>query len=308
MKRTIYSLICFLISANFLLAQNPIIFRPGPGANNGSDEGNLSGGKDAWTYEGDPTTNYGDYVSIQALPISNCNSTSCSAFIQFDLSTLPAAVDSVFLVFKHASHTAYCLSGCDANFYFARITQAWNEMTIDYTNIPTKDTAFYGPINITFPNDFGERKYDITNTYSLWKSGSAPNYGMTIYSTTIACNNAAVFFSVSSSDDTSATNRPYLKIYESITGIQNNKASGFNLQCLPNPASDLLHLNFNLKNSEYVKIQLFDLTGRMVFDKESIMNEGPQAFSIPLTAFESGLYFYCLSTKDGCVSGKVMKN
>ncbi len=196
MKRAAFLLVSFFIITNFLYSQNLIIFRPGPGANNGHDEGTLSAGKDAWVYEGEPTTNYGTTPYVQALPISNCNNRHCAAFIRFDLDSLPSDVDSVFLTFNHYPHTTYCYSGCNADFYFAALTQPWDEMTINYTNIPAKNTAFYGPINIVFPNDVGERQYDITNMYSLWKSGTVPNYGMTIYSSTVTCNNAAVYFNV----------------------------------------------------------------------------------------------------------------
>ena len=118
MKQILYSLAFLLITSHAAFAQDTIIFRPGPGANDSTDQGGLTGGKDVWVYEGDPASNFGTTPYIEALPISNCNATHTSAFIQFDLSTLPANVDSAFVVFNHYSHTTYCYSGCDANFYF----------------------------------------------------------------------------------------------------------------------------------------------------------------------------------------------
>jgi hypothetical protein len=131
----------------------------------------LTGGKDAFVYEGDPGLNYGTNAVVEALPISNCNATHCEAFMQFDLSTLPADVESVHLVVKHAPHTTYCYSGCAADFYFAILTGAWDEMTINYNNFPARGDDFYGPVPISFPNDFGTVEYDITDAYIAWKSG-----------------------------------------------------------------------------------------------------------------------------------------
>ena len=307
MNRAALLLISFFIFTNFLSSQNPIIFRPGPGANDGNDEGTLSAGKDAWVYEGESTTNFGTTPSIQALPISNCNNTHCAAFIRFDLYSLPLDVDSVFLTFNHNPHTTYCYSGCDADFYFAALTQPWDETTINYTNIPAKDIAFYGPINITFPNDFGERQYDITNMYSLWKSGTVPNYGMTIYSSTVACNNAAVFFSVSSSDDTSATKKPFLKIYSLNTGIKDAISGIPECKLFPSPATDHADLQFTLKNSQNVKFQLIDLTGRVLYTRDYKLSGGAQKLNVPLNNIGPGMLMYNLSTADWAVSGKFVK-
>jgi|GEM_PF-1634236 len=210
-KRTVVLIAFLVLGMCQVLAQSPIIFRPGPGLNDGTDQGGIAGGKDAFVYQGATTTNYGDDPQLVALPISDCNATHFVGYIQFDLTSLPAVVDSVFVVFKHYPETSYCYSGCNADFYFARVLAPWNEMTINYDNQPAHDTAFYGPVNISFPNDFGERAYNITSAYNLWKSGTVQNYGMAIYSTTITCNNAAISFDVHSSDDTA--NRPYLKIY-----------------------------------------------------------------------------------------------
>jgi len=304
--KTFLHLILLLIISAATFAQTPIIFRPGPGNNDGSDEGGLTGGKDAWAYEGDPAVNYGSYVSIQALPISNCNATHCVAFMQFDLSTLPADVESVYLGVKHAPHTVACYSGCTADFYFAVLTQAWDEMTINYNNFPARGDDIFGPVSITFPNDFGTMEYDITDAYTDWKNGTTPNYGFTIYSPTITCNNAAVFFSVASSDDVEETNRPYLKIIESVTGIE-NRAAKINCKVFPNPASDALNMVFTLGSSQTVGFRLTDLAGRTVYSTEKMLKSGEQKINMPLTDIQPGLLFYTLITAEGSVTGKVVK-
>ncbi|HEU4718079.1 MAG TPA: DNRLRE domain-containing protein, partial [Bacteroidia bacterium] len=215
----------FLLSAALLAAfsvtaqQNITVYQPGPGMNDSTDQGGLNGGKDTWDYDGMPGSNYAQDIYFYATPISNCNQTHVRCYIQFDLSTLPFNPDSVFFGVTHYDHTSYCYSNCDADFYFHAITSPWYEQTLTYYNTPSIDTAFYGPINITFPNSFGQREYNITAMYNLWKDGVVPNYGFEIESNTVGCNNAAVMFYAHSSDDTSAAARPYLKVYSSATGV-----------------------------------------------------------------------------------------
>jgi hypothetical protein len=211
-------LLCtFLVTAVCLLsivhlAQSEIIFRPGPGLNDGTDNGSANGGKDSWVYGDPPDINYGVDPYVLGSPVSNCNSAMFKAYIQFDLSTLPANVSQVFLGVTHFPHINYCYSNCNADFYFYPVSEPWNEMTLTYANSPLEAAAVYGPINITFPNDFGNKEYDITSIYRAWKDNSVPNHGLAIYSPTIGCNNACVSFSVHSSDAAEENNRPYLKI------------------------------------------------------------------------------------------------
>jgi hypothetical protein len=182
-------------------------------------------------------------------------------------------------------------------------------MGMTYATQPSHDTAFYGPINITFPNNFGVREYNITSAYSLWRSEQAPNYGMAIYSTTVDCNNAAVFFSVSSSDDTIVTERPYLKVYpHNITGVENTLQSNVNLVVYPNPAIEKASLEFTLAEMQQVKCWVYDLNGRAVFSTESIMPKGFNKISIPMSDLAPGLYIYDLTMKEGVVSGKLLRN
>jgi hypothetical protein len=196
-------------------ATSEIIFKPGPGKNDGSDNGSISGGKDTTVSGSTPTQNYGTATSMAGSPQSNCNPAQGKAYIQFDVSSLPSNVQQVFLGATHIPHTTYCYSNCNADFYFYPVAQSWNEMALTYNTMPSEGAAVYGPINIMFPNNFGTREYDITTIYKNWKNGSVPNHGLAIYSPTVGCNNAAVIFNVHTSDDTDPNVRPYLRILSS---------------------------------------------------------------------------------------------
>ena len=160
---------------------------------------------DSWVYGADnttSTTNNGASTSLLGYPISNCNTANAVAYIRFDLTSFPETVSKVNLVVNHLPHTTYCYSNCEADFYFYPVLEPWDEMTITYNNQPALGTEpVYGPIHISFPNDLGQQKYDITNIYRQWKSGTIPNYGLGIYSPTVGCNNAAVMFRVASSEN-----------------------------------------------------------------------------------------------------------
>lgn len=213
MKKTIL-ILTILVFVFKLNAQTDSIlfFQPGSGLNDGSDQGGISGGKDVYTNEYFPSQNFAEDSLLIALPISNCNNTQMRTFIQFDLTYLPTIVDSVVVGFTHRQHDI-CYSNCEADFYFAAINQPWDETIVNYNNMPTYGAPFYGPINISVPNNYGVKEYDITAMYNQWKNGTIANHGFAIYSTTVGCNNGCAMFLAHSSDDTIQAKRPYLKIY-----------------------------------------------------------------------------------------------
>jgi hypothetical protein len=217
MKKLLYVffavMLCLLPFISY--AQSGIIFRPGPGLNDGTDDGSINAGKDTWVYGNETGTNYGLDPYILGSPVSDCNPATFMAYIQFNLSTLPIDVQQVFLGVTHLPHTSYCYSNCNADFYFYPVNQPWGERTLTYNNAPSEGSAVYGPINISFPNDFGNMEYDITTIYRNWQNNSVPNHGLAIHSPTVGCNNAAVIFYVASSDDPEESRRPYLRIIPS---------------------------------------------------------------------------------------------
>lgn len=291
-----------------------MVFRPAPGLNDSTDFGGINGGMDVLVQQPYPNTNYKDHTWMYAVPISNCNSTHASAYIRFDVSTLPKNVDSVFVGFTHHEHTSYCYSNCNADFYFHRVTQRWYENVITYADQPASDTAFYGPINISFPNNFGNREYDITGTYRLWRDSVVDNFGMVIQSPTVGCNNAAVGFYAASSDDTTDTVRPYLRIYYKIdtghvdttvaVGLVNTDAK---VKLYPNPANTETHVLMPVQQPGNGWYAVTDMAGRVLLRKDIYWQQGANTVTIPLLNLETGIYLYILQTPDGIYKGKLLK-
>lgn len=213
MKNILLAFAIFTL-AQVAFSQTIIRFSPGPGKNDGSDEGGLNAGKDAFVYDEQYTTNYGTSTIVITNPISTCNQTNVQAFLKFDLSTLPENVDSVFLGFYMHAYNNYCYSNCDNNFDLRYITSPWNELTLNWNNKPPAGVPFSDTIRITFPYNGGWLRFNITDAYKSWKSGTITNEGFTIFPIDGFCNNACVSFATFSSDYTDdTTSRPYLEIF-----------------------------------------------------------------------------------------------
>lgn len=303
MKPIILLLIMTMTSFQLTSQTQTIIFQPGPGLNDGFDDGSIEKGKDGYTYLDNPNTNYGTGNSITTLPISTCNDAEVWAYIQFNLDSLPDywIVDSVLFGVTHFEHTGYCYSNCVADFYFHRLLAPWDEMDLTYNNAPSYDSAsFFGPLNITFPNNFGTMEYDITQMYKDWKSGLYPNYGFTIQSPTVGCNNAAVMFNVRSSDDTTALFRPYLKVVYTPTG--QGISDDVLLKLSTHQSGENLSVMISGPSDEYA-LQIFDLTGRINFREHIACNRWN---IIPITNFSKGIYLINVHSNNGTITRKVL--
>ncbi|MCZ4409085.1 DNRLRE domain-containing protein [Cryomorphaceae bacterium 1068] len=279
--------------------QNVLIIQPGPGLNDGTDNGTPDAGKDTWVNRFAPGDNYGDSYASASSPRSNCNTSDYKSYFRFDVFSLPDEVDSVFFGVTHLPHTTYCYANCDADFYFYHLTEPWDEMALIQSNLPSEDpTPFYGPINITFPNDFGNREYNITDAYNYWKSPEGNNFGFVTYSPTVGCNNAAVTFSVYSSDEAEETFRPYLKIYYGgPTGV-NDAAERDAVTVYPNPFKDQLIFDA----AEFDRYYLTDLYGKVV---DVTYDEGLGGFHTD--QLSTGLYILHLEKGSETHTVKVIK-
>jgi hypothetical protein len=207
--------VCLLVALQGWAVGSEVKLQPGPGANNGRDDGSQDAGKDTYTYAATPqdrAKNHGNASTLHSQPTSNCNTAMARTFIRFNVDSLPTDVQASYLGVTHLAHTDHCLSNCSADFYFYPVLEPWNEMTLTYNKSPKVGQAIYGPIRIKFPNNLGVKEYDITDIYKKWKRGALPNQGLAIFSPTTGCNNAAVFFGFYSSDERDASKRPYLRI------------------------------------------------------------------------------------------------
>lgn len=303
MRTILHALLAtFTITTTF--AQSPIVFQPSAGLNDGTDEGGLYGGKDTWVYDGDPTTNYGNSTTCYSMPLTSCNNTNVRGFLKFDVSTLPAEVDSVHLAVDFFDQTTYCISNCEASFSFNYVDAAWNEMTMTWNDQPTPSEAFAGPFAVAFPEVGGERHYDVTDAYLAWRSGSRANHGFAIVPLDGSCNNAAIFFGFYSSDDTSAAHEPArLLVYVNTIGIQEPDAwSG--LRIGPNPATEAVFIEVPSTIGS-CHMELMDGSGQLVLQQRPTL---AQRTMVPLHALDAGVYVLRFSSADhGILTRRLVK-
>jgi hypothetical protein len=309
MKTKVIILIAAFIQG-MAIAQTPIIFQPGPGQNDGSDMGTIDAGMDAFIVQ-NTEGSYGDHPGLVSLPPSNCNETESIIFLRFDVSSLPTNVDSVFANFYHYPQTNYCYSNCDAWWSIAPITDEWDEMNIDWFSNIQHGEPYTEDIHFVFPDPGGWHKYDITQLYNDWKSGDLFNYGMTIYSNSEGCNNAAIMFTTASSDDTTGGGiyRPYLEIYETPNDVNPTLKDNLAAKVYPNPANDNITLSYTLKTPMPVSIRVDGIDGRNWFLQAATeLEEGSHTTPIRIAKLAAGIYMLVMETPMGTLREKIIVN
>ncbi len=298
------TLLCLSLVSTLTLAQTPIIFQPGPGLNDGTDEGGLNSGKDTWIYDGDAGTNFGAHEWCYSTPQTTCNSTNVHGLLKFDVSSLPLAVDSVVLAVDFMDQTNYCYSNCQATFSFNYVDEPWDEMTTTWNAQPLTSDAFAGPFPVAFPEVGGERHYNVTDAYLAWRTGSRPNHGFAILPLDGSCNNAAILFAFYSSDDTTVAHEPVrLLVYENTSGLAEDPV-WHGLLVAPNPATETVFVDVP-STIGTIRMDLLDGSGRAVLQQRPTL---AQRSTVPLHALDAGVYVLRFTSEDhGTVTRRLVK-
>jgi hypothetical protein len=87
----------------------------------------------------------------------------------------------------------------------------------------------------------------------------------------------------------------------------NNKRKD-NVLSYPNPFKNIINIEFTLLKDSYIKIILFDLTGK---ELKTVLNDyrisGKYTIPIELNGLQSGIYFYTIMTRDYIVTKKIVR-
>ena len=89
-------------------------------------------------------------------------------------------------------------------------------------------------------------------------------------------------------------------------GIDENSSSAKMLSVYPNPSSNLLNVSFTLENSSNVKVQLLDLSGKLLQELNSKSSVGENTLSMNLEGIDNGIYFVRLLTDNGTETKKIV--
>jgi hypothetical protein len=92
---------------------------------------------------------------------------------------------------------------------------------------------------------------------------------------------------------------------EVVIGIKEHEQTAIQLNVFPNPTSDVCHLNFSLKNDEFVKINVYNTLGELVYIETKNVSAGNADYILNVNALPSGNYSIQVSFKNNTVTKKL---
>ena len=92
---------------------------------------------------------------------------------------------------------------------------------------------------------------------------------------------------------------------ETIIGIKEHEKSDIQLNVFPNPTTDICHLNFSLNNDEFVKINVYNTLGELVYIETKHVNAGNVDYILNVNALQSGNYSVQVSFRNNTVTKKL---
>ena len=163
-------------------------------------------------------------------------------------------------------------------------------ITIPFTNpVPLPGGAVYQVMA-------GE--YDASDSLRIGRSGFVPSQISTIF-----YPNAADTFELT------FTRAPMVRaVLASGVGIHEQNALVNGVQAMPNPFADATDLRFELKQAMNVRVELRDMTGRLVVSEDlGKRGAGVQHYPIDGSVLSAGLYTYSLIANGTRFNGKLMR-
>jgi hypothetical protein len=90
-------------------------------------------------------------------------------------------------------------------------------------------------------------------------------------------------------------------------GIDNGIANQTRLNIYPNPATDLLNIDLTLSNESIVKMELYDLSGRLVYSNYSgRLRMGDHDLSLEVSGLRKGTYTLRVIVGEEAINRKVV--
>jgi hypothetical protein len=131
-------------------------------------------------------------------------------------------------------------------------------------------------LNIILPDDC--YSLEVTDSYGDGFDGSYGNGSIQIFVNGSSIGGVTSFSSESASDKFQL---------DAVAGLQELGATAFNV--FPNPASDILNVNFEATNTSYT-VQLSDIQGRVIVNQEFSGLQGTQNITLPVADLAKGSY------------------
>jgi hypothetical protein len=82
--------------------------------------------------------------------------------------------------------------------------------------------------------------------------------------------------------------------FEDFVGITDYSNEN-NIEVYPVPCSDIINVEFMIENSGTKKMEIIDLTGKVLLSKDVYSSSGREKFSINIDSYDAGIYFIKMS-------------
>lgn len=108
------------------------------------------------------------------------------------------------------------------------------------------------------------------------------------------------------------TNNDYLWVDNlafsgSVTGIQKYESSVVsNMIVFPNPSSETIHINMNIKSTQKVSIELTDINGKLILSKDVGTIQGESKQTLNINGISKGTYVVRIVTGNGTEERKII--
>lgn len=193
------------------------VLQPSPGANDGTDDGSASRGKDGGT-----AYNAKEQIHLYNSP---CNIGSTPGYFQFSLNNMPtsnvlrATISLYATVLFTGGGTPWSV---DPMVSLRQVTSSWTEFEGNINPQPSVDTTALDSIiidtvgggspGVPYYEFEGWLNFDITRVYTNWISGTTLNYGVQVAIDTSYCANGNEFVIKTSDNMSAPLHRPKLTV------------------------------------------------------------------------------------------------
>lgn len=162
----------------------------------------------------------------------------------------------------------------------------------DFTVIPTSGSTngqtYTKTYTYTLPNVIGnEFRYNVNNIYLV---GVLSEYDTLYYNGNAILNSFEQKLTIDGED---------------LVGLKEYAKTDIQLTVFPNPTADECHLNYTLQNNEFVKVNVYNTLGELVYIETKNVNAGNVDHILNVRDLPSGNYSVQISFKNSTVTKKL---
>lgn len=143
-------------------------------------------------------------------------------------------------------------------------------------------------------------------------SGMAMSWAnFTVPLTYVDGNNPDTCIIVLKASGANPTNNDYLWVDNlafsgAVVGIKNHESFVSNLVVFPNPSTETVNVNLNLKSSQKVSIELTDINGKLILTKDAGIITGESNQTLNVNSISKGTYLVKVITESGIEVRKII--